>query len=81
MLQSTRGLSATAALTLTGKPYNPSANSMQNNAASWATLQAYFKANKVVTYGKLQAHLQQTHNHGNFVGWCVRQGRVAPAAK
>ena len=77
---STKGLAANTVLVITkaGAAYNPSASSAQGNAASWATVQAYFAANKVVQFGKLQAHLKAQHNHANYVGYNIRRGKLAP---
>lgn len=79
MQTSTKGLTAKTVIVLTkaGHNYKPSANSAQNNAASWATVTAHFKANKVVTFGALQALLKAQHNHQNFAGYTVRRNWVA----
>ena len=82
MQHSTKGLTAKTVVTVskTGAAYKGSASSAQNNNASWATVQAHFAANKVVTFGALQQLLKQQHNHQNFVGYAVRRGWLTPKA-
>lgn len=80
MQQSTKGLKATTVLVVTakGSKYNPSANSMQNNAASWAVVQQA-AGTKGATFGALVT-AAKVNNHGNFVGYAVRRGWLAPKA-
>ena len=75
---STKGLSATAVVTLTkaGTTFNPSATSMQANATTWATITGAL-ATGPQTVAQLVTLCQQNHNHGNFVGYCLRRGKLA----
>ena len=78
MQASTKGLKANTVLHVTakGSKYNPSANSMQNNAASWQLVTAAC-GTKGATFSSLQGQLQTAVNHGNFVGYAVRRGWLA----
>ena len=78
-MQSTKTVTSATTITVSkkGLAYNPQASSMQNNAASWAIVQAAFKANPVQTYGSLVTALKAV-NHGNFAGYCIRRNWLLP---
>lgn len=77
---STKGLTANTSLKVSkkGASYKPQASSMQNNANSWALVQAAFKANSSQTIGGLTSVLVKQANHGNFVGYAIRRGWLLP---
>ena len=79
IMYSTKTVTSATVLTIgkKGAAYNPQASSMQNNAQSWAVVQAAFKANSVQTYGGLVTALK-ANNHGNFAGYCIRRGWLLP---
>ena len=78
---SIRGLAPTSKLHVTkaGTTYNPSANTAQNNAQSWATAQAQIAAGNT-TYAGLQAYIKKAHNHAPVVGWFVATGKLGVKA-
>ncbi len=59
-----------------GAKYNPKSSSMQDNAATWATVQGAL-AKGAQTFGSLQKLCKETHNHGNFVGYAIRRKWLA----
>jgi hypothetical protein len=71
----TRSIAANAILHITtkGAKYT-GGNSMQGNGNSWATCKAYLAKNKQATRAQLTAHLQSSHNHGNFVRYQLGTG-------
>lgn len=74
---SIRGLAPTTKLSVSkaGLSYNPSSNTAQDNAQSWATVQAQISAGNN-TYAGLQAYLKKAHNHAPVVGWFVATGKL-----
>jgi hypothetical protein len=81
MAISTRTIPANAVVSISPTSKYVGGNSMQNNGASWAAVQAFLKANKSVTRAQLTAHLQSTLNHGNFVRYQLGRGNLVAATK
>lgn len=55
------------------KPYNPSANTAQGNATTWATIQKALKKGPQ-TRKQLTTLVTAQHNHAPFIGYAIRRG-------